>query len=269
MPEVLVNGARLFYEEMGSGPETIVFSHSYLLDSHHFNAQMQALRDRYRCVAFDHRGHGRSEVTETGYDMENLYSDAVMLIEALKCAPCHFVGLSTGGFIGLRIAIRRADLLRSLILMDTSADPEPEENLKQYKLLMFIVKWVGWRPVVGKVMPIFFAKKFLSDPARQNQVKEWKGRIMSSNKKAMVKFGQGIFGRVGVYEELPNIKIPTLMIVGEEDAATPADKAKRIAENVPGAKLVVIPGAGHLCTVEEPTAVTAAMELFLSSHSQA
>ena len=156
MPEELVNGARLFYEEMGSGPETIVFSHSYLLDGQHFNPQMQALRDRYRCVAFDHRGHGRSEVTETGYDMENLYSDAVGLIEALQCAPCHFVGLSTGGFIGLRIAIRRADLLKSLILMDTSADPEPEENLKQYKLLMFIVKWIGWWPVIGKVMPLLF-----------------------------------------------------------------------------------------------------------------
>ena len=268
MPEVLVNGARLFYEEMGSGPETIVFSHSYLLDSQHFIPQMQALRDRYRCVAFDHRGHGRSEVTETGYDMENLYSDAVGLIEALKCAPCHFVGLSTGGFIGLRIAVRRDDLLKSLILMDTSADPEPEEKLKQYKLLVFIVRWMGWRPVVGKVMPIFFGKKFLTDPSRQNEVKEWRGRLMSSNRKAMVKFGQGIFGRASVYEELPKIKVPTLMVVGEEDMATPMDKAKRIAEKIPGAKLVGIPHAGHLCTVEEPAAVTAAMEAFLSSQAQ-
>ena len=85
MPEVLVNDARLFYEAIGSGPETMVFSHSYLVDSQHFASQMQSLRNRYRCVAFDHRGHGRSEVTETGYDMENLYADAVTLIEALKC----------------------------------------------------------------------------------------------------------------------------------------------------------------------------------------
>ena len=265
MPEVLVNGARLFYEEMGSGPETIVFSHSYLVDSHHFASQMQSLRDRYRCVAFDHRGHGRSEVTETGYDMENLYADAVALIEALECAPCHFIGLSTGGFIGMRIGIRRPELLRSLILMDTSADPEPEENLKQYKLLMFILRWMGSWPVIGKVMPLLFGKKFLGDPSRQKDVREWKARIMSSNKKAMVKFGQGIFGRAGVYEELPKIKVPALVMVGEEDLATPVVKAKRIAEKVPGARLVVIPQAGHLCTVEEPAAVTAAMEEFLAS----
>jgi pimeloyl-ACP methyl ester carboxylesterase len=265
MPEVLVNGVRLFYEEMGSGPERIVFSHSYLVDSHHFSLQMQSLRDRYRCVAFDHRGHGRSEVTENGYGMENLYTDAVALIEALHCAPCHFVGLSTGGFIGTRIAIRRPDLLKSLILMDTSADPEPGENLKQYKVLMFIVRWIGWWPVIGKVMPLFFGKKFLSDPGRQHEVREWKACIMSSNKKAMVKFGQGIFGRAGVYEELSKIKVPTLVVVGEEDMPTPVDKAKRIAEKIPGAKLVVIPHAGHLCTVEEPAAVTAAMEEFLSA----
>ena len=58
--------------------------------------------------------------------------------------------------------------------MDTSADPEPQENFKQYKLLMFMVRWIGWRPVIGKVMPLFFGKKFLSDPSRKNEVKEWK-----------------------------------------------------------------------------------------------
>jgi 3-oxoadipate enol-lactonase len=269
MPEALVNGARLFYEEMGSGPETILFSHSYLVDSHHFTLQMQSFRDRYRCVAFDHRGHGRSEVTQSGYDMENLYADAVALIEALNCAPCHFVGLSTGGFIGMRIAIRRPELLKSLILMDTSADPEPEENLKQYNLLMFIVRRIGWWPVIGKVTPLFFGKKFLTDPARRHEVREWKARITSSNKKAMVKFGRGIFGRASVYEELPKIKVPTLMVVGEEDKPTPLSKARRIAEKIPGAKLEVIPHAGHLCTVDEPDAVTQAMERFLSALPQA
>jgi pimeloyl-ACP methyl ester carboxylesterase len=174
-------------------------------------------------------GHGRSEVTEAGYDMENLYVDAVALIETLKCAPCHFIGLSTGGFIGMRIAIRRPELLKSLILMGTSADPEPRENLKQYKILMFIVRWVGWWPVIGKVTPLFFGKKFLSDPARKHEVREWKSRIMSSNRKAMVKFGQGIFSRAGVYEELPKINVPTLMIAGEEDTTTPVNKARRIA----------------------------------------
>ena len=113
MPKILSNGIQLHYEEMGSGPETIVFSHSYLADHYHFNPQMQALKDRYRCIAFDHRGHGQSEIPDDGYGMENLYEDAVGFIEALDCAPCHFVGLSTGGFIGVRIGIRHSSIVHS------------------------------------------------------------------------------------------------------------------------------------------------------------
>jgi 3-oxoadipate enol-lactonase len=264
MSEITVNGVTLFYEEKGSGPETLVFSHSYLVDSTHFAPQIEALSDRYRCIAYDHRGHGRSQVTEGGYDMENLYADAVALIEALKCAPCHFVGLSTGGFIGVRIGIRRPDLLTSLILMDTTAEAELEENFKKYKLLMFMVRWLGWWPVINKVMSIFFAEKFLTDPGRQDEVRHWKELITSGNKKAGIQFGMGIFSRASVFEELSTITTPTLVIVGEKDMARPLSEAQRTVEKIPGAKLVIIPEAAHLCTIEEPAAVTEAIEEFLN-----
>ena len=267
MPKILSNGIQLHYEEMGSGPETIVFSHSYLADHFHFNPQMQALKDRYRCIAFDHRGHGQSEITDNGYEMENLYKDAVGFIEALDCAPCHFVGLSTGGFIGVRIGIRRPDLVKSLVLMDTSADAEPEEAVREYRQMLFAVRWLGYWPVIGRVMPIFFASKFLNDPARQDEVKEWKRRFMANDRKAIVKFGHGIFGRASCYEELDKIQTPTLVIVGAEDPAQPLAKAERIANKIPGATLRVIPDAAHLCTVEEPAAVTAAIEEFLSTQT--
>jgi 3-oxoadipate enol-lactonase len=269
MPEISVNGVTLFYEEMGAAADTVVFSHSYLVDSTQFAPQMQALSDRYRCIAYDHRGHGRSQATEGGYDMENLYNDAVSFIEALHCVPCHFVGLSAGGFIGMRIGIRRPDLLKSLILMDTTADPEPKENVKRYKLLMVIVRWLGWWPVIGKVMPLFFAEKFLRDPERQDEVKKWKQCITSGNKNAGMQFGKGIYARAGVYDELSTISVPTLVVVGENDMAIPVAKAQRIAEKIPGAKLAIIPGAGHLCTVEEPAAVASVIEEFLAAQSRA
>ena len=264
MPEVTVNGVRLFYEETGSSPETLVFSHSYLVDSTHFAPQIEALSDRYRCIAYDHRGHGRSQAPKGGYDMENLYADAVALIEALHCAPCHFVGLSTGGFIGVRIGIRRPDLLSSLILMDTTAEAEPTKNFKQYKLLMFMVRWLGWWPVINKVMSLFFAEKFLTDPGRHDEVRHWKELITSGNKKALIQFGMGIFSRESVFEALSKITVPTLVMVGEKDMARPPSEAQRTVEKIPGAKLVIIPAAAHLCTIEEPAAVTEAIEEFLS-----
>ena len=264
MSEITVNGVTLFYEEKGSGPETIVFSHCYLVDSTHFAPQIEALSDQYRCIAYDHRGHGRSQATKSGYDMENLYSDAVSLIEALNCAPCHFVGLSTGGFIGVRIGIRRPELLSSLILMDTTAEAEPEKNFKQFKLLMSIVRWLGWWLVINKVMSILFAEKFLTNPGRQDEVRHWKELITSGNKKAGVQFGMGIFSRASVFEELSTITTPTLVIVGEKDIARPLSEAQCTVEKIHGAKLVIIPEAAHLCTIEEPATVTEAIEEFLN-----
>ena len=265
MPHLRVNGVTLFYEEMGSGPGTIIFSHSYLLSGVHFNPQMQALRDRYRCIAFDHRGHGRSETTINGYDMENLYQDAVAFIEGMDCGPCHFVGLSTGGFIGMRLGIRRPDLLTSLVLMDTSPDGEPQEALGRYKLLIMVIRLLGWWPVIGRLLPLFFGKKFLNDPDRREEVKEWKAHIVRNDRTAARRFGEGIFARESVYNDLSKITTPTLVIAGEGDIPTPVSKARRIADGIPGAGLMIIPNAGHICTIEEPQAVTRAIEHFLAS----
>jgi 3-oxoadipate enol-lactonase len=265
MPEVTVNGATLHYDEAGSGPETIVFSHSYLLDGRHFSPQMEFFKARYRCLAFDHRGHGRSQATADGYDVENFFQDAAAFIEATGAAPCHFVGLSTGGFVGLRLALRRPELLKKLVLMDTSADPEPEENLGQYKLMMRVVRLLGWWPVIGRVMPIFFTPKFLKDPARRETVAFFKSVIQAQDRTAMVKFGRAVFSRASIYDEIDRIKTPTLVVVGEQDRATTPDKARRMAQRIPGARLVTIPEAGHICTLEQADRVNAALDDFLSA----
>lgn len=116
-----INGAEIHCEEDGKGRETIVFAHGLLFSGRMFESQVMALKGRYRCVTFDFRGQGRSEVTASGYDMDTLAEDAAGLIEALGCAPCHFVGLSMGGFVGMRLAARRPALLKSLVLLETTA----------------------------------------------------------------------------------------------------------------------------------------------------
>jgi pimeloyl-ACP methyl ester carboxylesterase len=264
MPEVIANGIRLHYTVVGRGEETIVFSHSFLASSEHFRPQLEALSDRYHCIAFDHRGHGYSEVPREGYDMETIYDDAEGFIEALGCGPCHFVGLSTGGFVGMRLAIRRPDLLRSLVLMDTSADEEPPLMAQQYKFLGHIVRRVGWRPVLGMVMRKMFARKFLDDPAQRAEVEAWRARFLTMDTFAGPEFGVGISSRESVFSQLGRIRVPTLVMVGEQDIATPPSRARRLAAGIEGAELVVIPDAGHLCTVEEPAAVNAALEQFLA-----
>jgi len=265
MTKIRVNEVDLFYAEAGSGPETVVFSHGFLMDHTMYRAQMEALQSEYRCLAYDHRGHGGSERTAVGYEMENLYADAVAFIEAMEYAPCHFVGMSTGGFVGLRLAIRRPDLLKSLTLIDTAAGAEPEEGLKQYKLLANIIRYLGWRPVINKVMAILFADPNPSDPARRAVVAEWKERIKQNDRMATFRFGHGIWARESVVDQLGQIAVPTQIIVGDKDMPTPVSQSERMAAAIPNARLAVIPDAGHTSPVEQAERVTAVLQEFLTS----
>jgi pimeloyl-ACP methyl ester carboxylesterase len=243
--------------------ETIVFAHGLLFSGRMFENQVNTFKDRYRCITFDFRGQGQSGVTESGYDIDTLYEDTVALIEALRCSPCHFLGLSMGGFVGLRLAIRRPELIKSLMLLETSADPEPEENLPRYKMLNFVARWFGLGLVVNKVMPIMFGKKFLDDPQRTELKKRWRQHIINNHKIGITRAVKGVIFRQGVYDQLDQIKTPTLIIVGDQDVATVPAKSERMHSRIPGSKMVIIPGAGHTSTVEEPEAVNAELEEFL------
>src|SRR5260370_30930018 len=255
MPIIHVNGAGLYYEEPGTGPETIVFAHVLLWSCRMFDDQVAAFKDRYRCIAFDFRGLGQSEVTRDGYDMETLYEDAAALIETLNCAPCHFVGLSMGGFIGLRLAARRPELIRSLILLGTSADPEPGENVPKVRHMSVVARWLGLGVVMNQVMPLVFGQKFLNDPARAELRREWRRRMISNYRIGTSRAVMGIITRKGVRDEIGQIRVPTLIIVGDQDVSVPLPNSQHLHEGIAGSRLVIIPGAGHASTVAEPAAV--------------
>ncbi len=266
MPKIKVNGVELYYEDTGGiGKEVIVFSHSLLLNCRMFDAQVAALSSRFRCITYDHRGQGQSEVTTSGYDMETVYEDAAQLLRALDAVPCHFVGVAMGGFIGLRLAARQSGLLQSLILIETSADREPEQNLSRYKLLNQAYRWLGPRSVTQPTLNFLFGHKFLNDSTRTEQREEIKRQLASLNRISTTRAISGAINRHGVYEELGNIHLPTLILVGDEDITITREKSKRIAAKIPNSKLAVIPGAGQSSTIEEPEIVNKLLELFLNN----
>lgn len=268
MPRLRVNGADLFYEDTASPGESIVFAHGLLWSSRMYDNQVAALRDRYRCIAFDFRGQGQSEVTPSGYDMETLAQDAAALIEALRAAPCHFVGLSMGGFAGMRVAARRPELIRTLTLLSTSADQEPFKTALRLRGLAFVARRLSFRLVGWRAMHLMFGSTFLSDPARVGERQEWKRRLLANDGVGISRAALGVVRRRPVVAELDRITAPTLILVGEEDRLTPPAKARRIHERIAGSRLAVFPGAGHTLTVEALDAVNAALAAHLDrSHS--
>ncbi|MCY1040893.1 alpha/beta fold hydrolase [Corallococcus sp. bb12-1] len=267
MPMRSVNGTRLYYEDTGGPGDVIVFSHGLLWSTRLFDPQVEALRGRFRCISYDHRGQGQSEVpSDAVIDMETVYADAVALIESLGVGPVHFVGLSMGGFVGLRLAARRPDLVRSLVLLETSTDPEPTANVPRYTALNLVARYLGLGPVTGPVMRIMFGTSFLTDPGREAERALWRARLRQ-NRRDIWRAVNGVIKRKGIPEELPRIRTPTLVIVGEEDRATVPAKAERIHSLIPGSKLVRLSRGGHSSTVEEPALVNAELAPFLTEHA--
>jgi pimeloyl-ACP methyl ester carboxylesterase len=262
---VEIGGLRLHVEDTGGSGPAVVFSHGLLLSTRLWDAQVDALSGRYRCIAYDHRGQGQSDDTGgRSISLDTCAADAEALVKALGAVPCHFVGLSMGGMVGMRLAARRPEILRSLSLIETSADPEPEENLGRYRMLNLVARFVGPWAVAGKVMHILFGRTFNADPARAEERTRWTARL-AGNRRSIWRAVNGVIERPSIHGELAAVRLPTLVMVGEEDVATVPARAERIASAIAGARLLRVPRAGHTSPVEEPATVTAALRDFLAS----
>ncbi|HBD04067.1 MAG TPA: alpha/beta hydrolase, partial [Psychrobacter sp.] len=162
-------------------------------------------------------------------------------------------------------ALKRPELLLSLTLLETSADPEDPKNVPQYRKLVKAIRWLGMKRVSKKVMPIMFGSTFLADKLRKSDRKQWLTMLQSNRKGGVVKATMGVIDRTGTYEQLGDITTPTLIVVGDEDAATPYEKSERMHFAIAGSKLAIIKGAGHTSTVEEPDQVNRVLSQFLTS----
>lgn len=268
MSTVKVNGVELFYKETGSGPETIVFSHGLLMDHSMFEAQRAAFEGRYRVIAYDHRGQGQSEDPGNGQDMDNLATDAAGLIQALDAAPCHFAGLSMGGFIGLRLGARRPALLRTLTLMNTGAEREPWPSRLRYGFLVQLVRLIGPGPFTGTAVKALFGSTTRHKPAQRAMLEEWTAKL-KRRPRSVAEALLAVMQRSEVTsDELRTIQCPTLIITGEDDTSRPPNDSERLAKFIPGARLVRIPGSGHSSSLEAPEAVIQAIEQLLGARTE-
>jgi pimeloyl-ACP methyl ester carboxylesterase len=171
-----------------------------------------------------------------------------------------------GGFIGMRIAARRPELIRSLTLLDTSAGPEDPDKVARYRLLARVYRLVGIKPVKKQVLPIMFAPSSLADPAFTVVIDEWVARLAKVKRSGMTKAVYGVADREPIDGELGAISAPTLVVVGAEDAATTVPKAELITERIAGARLEIVEACGHSSTLEQPAQISRLLGDFVRDH---
>ncbi|MBL8116199.1 MAG: alpha/beta hydrolase [Anaerolineae bacterium] len=269
MPKIRVNGTELYYEDTGgSSKETIFFSAGVFGSSRIFDDQIGALSGRYRCVVYDHRGQGESEITQSGYDMETLSEDAAFLIQALDCAPVHFVGLSMGGFVGLRLGSRRQNLLKSLILLNSSSDMEIEQIANHYKSIDRTLKWFGSKRAASQIASVLFGKSFLNNPIHKSRLEEAEKMFGIAQRDGTRRLITSVCERRSVYEEINRITVPVLVVAGDEDVLIPLEQTKRIHHQIADSKYVLLDQTGHYSVIEKPDTISNLIQVFLNGLRQ-
>jgi 3-oxoadipate enol-lactonase len=255
-----VNGVSLAVEVRGEGP-AVLFVHGYPFDRTIWRAQLEEL-EGYRRIAPDLRGMGESDAPDLGYGMGTYAADLAALLDTLGVDEVVLCGLSMGGYVLFEFVRQWRERVRALILVDTRAEADGIEARRARDAAAAMARESGAEAIAGAMLPKILAP---ATAARAPDIVDRIRRMMAATPVA------GIVGALAAMRDrhdstglLPTLAgLPTLVIVGEEDALTPPDGARRMAAAIPGARLVTIPGAGHLPPVERPSETTAAILDFL------
>lgn len=262
MPNIIIRGARLHYEEAGAGPETILFIHGLMLASESWRAQRDHFARSHRVITYDLRGQGRSAHPFRGLGLDSLAEDAAELIRRVAPEGCHVVGFSMGAFIALRLAARHAGQVRSLTLIGASADAESWRKLPAYAAMIALVSLAGVRLVVPRMMQILFGRSILNDLARAGVLAPWRAAV-SALPRSIVRAAAASALRRSIHAELPRITAPALVIAGEEDQPVPKHHAERVACGIVDAQFELVANTGHAVMIEQPEWFNAALADFL------
>ncbi len=257
------NGIKMNYELSGrQGAPVVMLSHSLGSSLFMWDPQLEVLEPHYQVLRYDTRGHGGSDAPSGEYTLDMLGEDALGLLAALGIERVHFVGLSMGGMIGQYLALNRSDRLEDLVLSDTAA-LLPEEAQPIWQERIDLARGKGIEALVDETLGRWFTPSFL----RQNrpEVELIRQQFLSTPVDGYIGCSEAIRG-LNYLGRLSEIKIPTLIMVGEEDLGTPVAAAEAMQQRIADSTLVVLPAAAHLSNVEQAEAFNTALISFLQQH---
>ncbi len=250
-----VNGQRISFEDSGGSGPAILFSHGFLMDGSMFDSQVAALRDEFRCVTWDERGHGRTAAGDS-FTYWDSAADAVALLDHLGIDRAVMAGMSQGGFIAMRAALTAPERVRGLVLIDSQSGLEDPDALPLYNALH--AEWVangpaGVQEVVGS---------FLFGPGIDPE--PWYDKWAAQDRAYFSVSFQTLVERDELTERLGELTQPTLIIHGTADAAIPIWRAEQLRDGIPGThELVLVEGAGHAANMCDPATVNEAITSFV------
>lgn len=250
--EALLNGLRLYYEHYDLTPhwlpprDPVLFIHGLGVDHTIWRHQIAPFATRRPMIVVDTRGHGRSEKRAGDpYTIASHAEDMVALLDEVGCARAHLVGTSMGGTVAQQIAIHYPDRVATLTLVATFCEPPEAVDLDARLKLFDEAPDLDtlYRPIVGRALGRN-APPEVADLILALEVNNPRDALRSGNVSTFT---------YRACEAAAGIRVPTLVLVGEEDGSTPPTSSEMLVATIPGARLATIPGAGHTPYLETPT----------------
>ena len=247
MPFLIANGIRTYYETAGDGEPVLLIAGNGM-DHTAFREQVPSFALHFRCITYDLRGIGQSDIPDSGYTVPEMARDAFALLSALDLSSAHVAGYSLGGAIGMQMAIDEPERVKSLSLYSTFSHVEPYLR-RRYEILIKIL--LETSPELWAMFTAFsaFGEEYINahDVEIEKEIAlraaRWQGAIAPS-KVGLRGHYQAILGHE-VRPRLSEIRCPTWIAVGSSDPVAPPSYAHYLHEHIAGARVSVYPGAPH------------------------
>jgi 3-oxoadipate enol-lactonase len=259
---IIINGLSVSYHDIGrEDAPAIVLIHGFPLNKSMWNSQMELLKNDFRVIAYDVRGHGNSETGSQDFSIELFVNDLLCLIETLGLQRVILFGFSMGGYIALNAIEKHADRFDGLILSDTQCTADaPEARAKRIGAMDRILE-DGVAAYADEILPKLFAPA--SFVRHRTEVAAVREMILNTSTESLCNTLFAMSARKETRSELMEIGIPTLILVGKEDEITPVAASQVIHSRIRGSSFAVIPHAGHLANMENPVVYNQYLTEFL------
>jgi pimeloyl-ACP methyl ester carboxylesterase len=258
MPLQKINGQWIHYEDTGANLPPVVLAHGLLMDHSMFAPQLEALGSRYRIITWDARGHGETETTDDQFTYGDLAEDLRGLLDHLGIGRAVIGGMSQGGFIALRFALKHPERTAALILMGTQAGAEDPDKVALYESMLEVWEGEGLNDQLAEtIAAIVLGNEWQGRDVWIAKWRQWPRSLLRPAFNALA-------GREDIQDRLGEIEVPALVIHGDADAAIDIELARRLCAGLPNSgALVAIKGGGHACNLTHPTPVNLAVQEYL------
>lgn len=253
-------GRPLAFTDRGTGTP-VIFLHAFPLNRSMWDDQLEQLHTRFRVITVDLRGHGDSQRSPSRYSLDDLATDITDLLDALNIQQAIFAGLSMGGYILFAFYRLYPDRMKGLILADTRAQADSEEERAGRLQMVRTAETQGAEAIADIMLPRLLSADSIA--TRPDLVENVRAMIVNNSPETIASDLHAMTNRLDSTPSLSQIKCPTLVIVGELDRGTPPSAARFMVERIAGARLAVLSNAAHLSNMEQPDAFNAAVLNFV------